>query len=168
VLAAFDGIYIPTDVAETTESGLLFPKTLKIFPEIPEAAWLASIPTPVRTFIESVVRPLNVAVTLVGAALEITFTDSWTAVDVKLIVKVTDADSPTVTETALALIDNVEVVALRTAADGPVEITPNPNAATNASAMRLNDVDLLVICFLSKVVNETFPFTAGKDSIFTS
>jgi len=42
-------------------------------------------------------------------------------------------------------------------------MTPNPNAATNTSAMRLNEIDLLVIYFLSKVVLETFSNTAGKE-----
>jgi hypothetical protein len=68
---------------------------------------------------------------------------------VKFTVKVTEAVSPTVTDTAVALELNVVVAALNTAADGPVERTPKPNAATKASAKRLNDVDLLVICFLS-------------------
>jgi hypothetical protein len=82
---------------------------------------------------------------------------------VKFTVAVTEAVSPWATVAELALNESVEVAALKIALEGPVDRTPNPNAATNASAMRLNDVDLLVICFLSKVVLETFPNTAGKE-----
>jgi hypothetical protein len=89
-------------------------------------------------------------------------------VEVKFTVPVTVTVSPGAAVPELALNAMVEVAWLKTAEEGPDDRTPNPNAATNASAMRLNDVDLLVICFLSKVVNETFPFTAGKDSLFTS
>jgi hypothetical protein len=83
------------------------------------------------------------------AALAITFTDSSIPVDVKLIVAVTVPVSPGVTARVLALNEIVEDVALRTAVDDPAERTPNPNAATTASAMRLKLIDLLVICFLS-------------------
>jgi len=106
---------------------------------------------------------MNSIVVLLTAALDTMFTDSWIAVDVKLIVAVTEPVSPGTTVKVLALNDNVEVSALNTADDGPDERTPKPNAATNASAMRLNDVDLLVICFLSIVVLETFSSTAGKN-----
>jgi len=43
--------------------------------------------------------------------------------------------------------------------EGPEAITPNPNAATTASAMRLKVV-LLDICFLSIVVTKTFSVAA--------
>jgi hypothetical protein len=94
--------------------------------------------------------------------------DSSFKVDVKFTVAVTETVSPGAAEAELALSVVVVVAVLNTATDDPDDKTPNPNEATKASAMRLNDVDLLVICFLSKVVLETFPSTAGKDTVFTS
>jgi len=80
-----------------------------------------------------------------------TFTDSNLAVEVKLTVKVTETVSPGAAVAEVALKANVgeSVAELSKATEGPVERTPNPNAATTASAMRLKVVDLLVICFLS-------------------
>jgi hypothetical protein len=87
---------------------------------------------------------------------------------VKFTVAVTVTVSPGAAVPVLALNDRVVEAELRIALDGPDDRTPNPNAATNASAMRLNDVDLLVICFLSLVVKKTFFFTAGKENLFAS
>jgi len=78
-----------------------------------------------------------------------TESDSAANVETKLTVTVTDAVSPGLTVADEALSVKVEVSTLWYALAEPFDITPNPNAATNASAMRLNDVDLLVICFLS-------------------
>jgi hypothetical protein len=86
---------------------------------------------------------------------------------VKFTVAVTVTVSPGAAVAELALNDRVVEGVLRIAFDGPDARTPNPNAATKASATRLNDIDLLVICFLSIVVLETFSNTAGKDFVFT-
>jgi len=145
-LGAFDATYIPTDVPLTTESEFVDPNTEKLFGRMfarPSAI------APERTLIESVVRPTISTVVPAAAALAITFTDSSIAVDVKLIVAVTVPVSPGLTARVLALNEIVEDAALRTAVDDPAERTPNPNAATTASAMRLKLIDLLVICFLS-------------------
>jgi len=48
-----------------------------------------------------------------------------------------------------------------------VDNKPKPKAAITPSAMRLKNV-LLDIIFLSVVVIETFPITAGKDKVFAS
>jgi hypothetical protein len=93
-----------------------------------------------------------------------TFNDSSACVDVKLTVPVTETVSPRFAERVEALSVKVEVAALKYACDVPAEVTPNPNAATKASATRLNDIDLLVICFLSIVVLETFSNTAGEEN----
>jgi hypothetical protein len=62
----------------------------------------------------------------------------------------------------------VEIATLLTVAvDGAMDNIPSPSAETTTSARRLKFV-LLDICFLSLVVKETFPFTAGKDRIFAS
>jgi hypothetical protein len=112
-----------------------------------------------------VVKPTISTVVPEGAALVITFTDSSIASDVKFTVAVMVPVSPGVTASVLALNEIVEVAALRTADDVPVERTPNPNAATTTSAIRLKLIDLLVICFLSIVVLETFSSTAGEANL---
>jgi hypothetical protein len=84
---------------------------------------------------------------------------------VKFTVAVTVTVSPGAAVAVLALNDRVVEGVLRIAFDGPDDRTPNPNAATKASATRLNDIDLLVICFLSIVVLETFSNTAGKETL---
>jgi len=66
------------------------------------------------------------------------------------------------TDPELALNAKVVDVELKIAWDEPADSTPKPNAATNASAMRLNVVDLLVIYFLSEVVSETVSETADR------
>jgi hypothetical protein len=163
VLAALDEIYIPTEVPLTTESGFVEPKTEKLFART-LLARPSAIP-PERTLIESVVKPTISTVVPEGAALVITFTDSSIASDVKFTVAVMVPVSPGVTASVLALNEIVEVAALRTADDVPVERTPNPNAATTTSAIRLKLIDLLVICFLSIVVLETFSSTAGEANL---
>ena len=93
-------------------------------------------------------RPWKSSVTPLGLLLTIDI-DSEASVDVKFTVAVTVTVSPGAAVGELALNDIVVEALLRIAFDGPDARTPNPNAATKASATRLNDIDLLVICFLS-------------------
>jgi len=76
---------------------------------------------------------------------------------VKVTVITAVAVSPAVTEAVAA---EIAIVGPEITADeGPEARTPNPRAATTASAMRLKVV-LLDICFLSIVVTETFSVAA--------
>jgi hypothetical protein len=75
----------------------------------------------------------------------------------QLAVTLTVAVSPTLMEASDAAI--VNVVAATVAVDGPEAITPRPNAATTASAIRLKFV-FVDICFLSIVVMKTFSMAA--------
>jgi hypothetical protein len=78
----------------------------------------------------------------------------------KLCVNTAVADSPKVIESAAASIVNVcDVTA---AVDGATESIPKPKAAIAVIAIRLKNV-FVDIDFLSLVVSETFPLTAGKE-----
>jgi hypothetical protein len=83
----------------------------------------------------------------------------------KRTVAVTVAVSPTsaVAVDELKVMDLVNKVALELGAD----MSPNPSAATNPSAVRLKNV-FVDIYFLSLVVHETFSHTAGREKIPTS
>jgi hypothetical protein len=63
--------------------------------------------------------------------------------------------------------DSVKTSSDTTAADGVLDIMPNPRATTTPSAIRLKLV-FLDMYFLSEVVLETFSNTAGKEFLFTS
>jgi hypothetical protein len=79
-----------------------------------------------------------------------------------MLVKATDTTAVAVSP---AVIDAVEAARLivapacTSALDGPEAITPRPNAATTASAIRLKFV-FVDICFLSIVVMKTFSMAA--------
>jgi len=139
---------IPGVVPTTCDSDRVLEKTLN--PLVRSIA-VPVEPDAVRTFTESVVKPLILSVTFEPPSplLTSTATDSLATVDVKFTVAVIETVSPGFAEAELALNVVVVVAELKTAEAGPVERTPNPNAATKASATRLNDTDLLVICFLS-------------------
>jgi hypothetical protein len=84
--------------------------------------------------------------------------------DTKLSVNVTDAVSPTTAVADEALNVNVSSNALATGLETVVNI-PKVKAEITASEIRLKiNFD---ISFLSKVVPETFPSTAGKEFFFT-
>ena len=85
--------------------------------------------------------------------------------DVKALVKVTVAVSPTYTEAVVAL--KVKVASTGAACDGPEERKPKLKAATTVRATRLKIV-FLVIFFLSIVVPKTFLGTAGREELPTS
>jgi len=53
------------------------------------------------------------------------------------------------------------------AVEGTTESIPRPNAETTTSARRLKFV-FVDIDFLSSVVKETFPLTAGEEKLFAS
>jgi len=87
---------------------------------------------------------------------------------VKLIVAVTDAVSPTVTEAELALSVNVSsspsvISALADTTESPL----NASADTRTRATRLNNV-CVDIYFLSLVVTWTIQITADRESISVS
>jgi len=80
-------------------------------------------------------------------------------------VMVSVAVSPYPIDALDALSVKVSSITVVAAFEDEVFITPNPRATTSASAMRLKLV-LLDISFLSSVVFETFPNTAGEEFLF--
>jgi hypothetical protein len=75
------------------------------------------------------------------------------------------AESNTVA-VAVAELNVNELVSLTACAVG-VDNKPKPKAAITPSDMRLKNV-FVDIYFLSVVVTETFPITAGKDEVLAS
>jgi len=105
-------------------------------------------------FLNPIVPPGAVVEVLIA----VTKTVSAPPTEVKLKSIVTEAVSVVFTEVLTAVAVIVEPTWM-TALEGPDARTPNPRAATTASATRLKVV-LLDICFLSIVVTETFSVAA--------
>jgi len=115
-------------------------------------------------FVESAAAGVRNAGVMFGAVAEVRIpvTPMESVVAVPILVKLRERTAVAVSPAVIAAVPeeilNVAPVWIA-AFDGPEANTPNPSAATTASAIRLKLV-LLDICFLSIVVTRTIPVAA--------